>query len=320
MTDEFFPVEMSTIRIDMVLGCDLFLKIPADGTLRYVLYCSGDQTIRHHHLEELQNNHIQNLYIHKEDQGKYFRSLEASLQSIVRGRIDVKVKSQVMYNVAKNIMNDIFEDPRSGTNIERSKDWVSNIVELVMSNEEASTNMLSMVSYDYYTYTHSVNVSVLGLLFSKYIGIDDDRMNVLGTGLLLHDIGKTEIAPELVNKNGKLSNDEFLEIKKHVEAGVHLLKQLGGIDGDSFYAVSQHHERDEGGGYPYGLQGNAIHEYGKIAKIVDVYDALTTRRSYSEARKPFNALTIMKNEMKGNFNWQYLKNFILFLGSGGGGT
>ncbi len=317
-TNDFVPIVMNTIRVGTVPGYDLFLKNQVEGKVRYTLYCSSDHTIRQDHLEELQSNRIQNLYIHKEDQKKYFRYIESSLQSIVKDRIDVKVKSQIVYNVAKNIMTDVFDDPRSGTNVERSRGWVSNVVEHIMTNEGASANMLSMVSYDYYTYTHSVNVSVLGLLFSRYIGLDDDRMNVLGTGLMLHDIGKTQISSEIVNKKGRLSNDEFVEMKKHVEAGALLLKQLGGVDEASFYAVLQHHERDEGGGYPYGLQGNDIHEYGKIAKIVDVYDALTTKRSYSDARKPFNALTIMKNEMKGNFSWQYLKNFILFLGSGGG--
>jgi len=317
-TNDFVPIVMNTIRLDMVTGYDLFVKNLAGGQVRYVLYCSGEHAIRQSHLEELQSNGIQNLYIRNEDQAKYFKYIESSLSSIVKDRIDVKVKSQMVYNVAKNIMTDVFDNPRSGANVERSRGWVSSIVEHIMTNEGASANMLSMVSYDYYTYTHSVNVSVLGLLFSRYIGLDDDKMNDLGLGLMLHDIGKTQIAPELVNKNGKLTNDEFVQIKKHVEAGFVLLKQLGGLDDASFYAILQHHERDEGGGYPRGIKGNDIHEFGKIAKIVDVYDALTTKRSYSDARQPFNALTIMKNEMKGNFSWPYLKHFIMFLGSGGG--
>ena len=317
-TNDFVPVRLSTLMVGTVPGYDLFLKTQVDGVFVYVLYNRGDHALQQHHIEELQNNNVQNVYVHKSDRKKYLRHIESSLQFIIKNRTDVKEKSQLVYNVAMNIMTDIFEDPRAGTNVERSKDWVSNIVEFIMTSEGASSNMLNMVSYDYYTYTHCVNVSILGLLFSKHIGLDDDRMNVLGTGLLLHDIGKTQVAKEIVNKNGQLSNSEFAEMKKHVEAGIFLLKQLGGIDKASFYAVSQHHERDEGGGYPYGLRGNDIHEYGKIAKIVDVYDALTTKRAYSDARKPFNALTIMKNEMKGNFSWPYLKNFILFLGSGGG--
>ena len=317
-TDDVVPIVMNTIQVNRVTGYDLFLKTQAGEKVCYVLYCKGEHAILQSHLEELQSNGIQELYIRKEDQTKYFKYIESSLSSIVKGRIDVKVKSQLVYNVAKNIMTDVFDNPRSGANVERSRGWVSSIVEHIMTNEGSSANMLSMVSYDYYTYTHSVNVSVLGLLFSRYMGLDDDRMNVLGTGLMLHDIGKTQIAPELVNKNGKLSNDEFVQIKKHVELGAILLKQLGGLDESSFYAILQHHEREEGGGYPRGIKGSEIHDYGKIAKIVDVYDALTTKRSYSDARKPFNALTIMKNEMKGSFSWPYLKYFILFLGSGGG--
>jgi HD-GYP domain-containing protein (c-di-GMP phosphodiesterase class II) len=79
----------------------------------------------------------------------------------------------------------------------------------------------------------------------------------------------------------------------------------------------QHHEKYNGKGYPNGLRGDAIHKYGKIAGIIDTYDALTTKRSYADAKKPFLALKIMHDEMKGSFDEKYFKDFILFLGSGG---
>ena len=103
----------------------------------------------------------------------------------------------------------------------------------------------------------------------------------------------------------------------HVELGADILKQTGGVDSASFFPIMQHHEKHNGKGYPNGLKGDAIHKYGKIAGIIDVYDALTTQRSYSDARKPFAALKIMNEEMKGSFDEKYFKDFILFLGSGG---
>jgi len=317
--NDFIPINMNTIRVGIKPKFCFFLKNLLDNEVGYVLYNKGEHAIQQYHLEELQNNKVQNLYIRKNDQGKYYEYIESSLKLVMANEgIDVKEKTSLMYNVAKNIMLDVFNDPRCGTNIERSKNWVANAVGLLMTNKEASSNMLNMVSYDYYTYTHSVNVSVLGLLFAKYIGINNDSMNLLGTGLMLHDIGKTQIDSSLVKRKGRLNNDEFEEMKKHVEKGASILKQIGGLDNESLYAVSQHHEREDGGGYPDGLHGNNIHGFGKIAKIVDVYDALTTNRPYSEARKPLYALTVMGREMKGSFSLRHLKYFIRFLGSSGG--
>ncbi|MBM2835697.1 MAG: hypothetical protein HW406_2858, partial [Candidatus Brocadiaceae bacterium] len=244
--------------------------------------------------------------------------VESSLKHIINDDgVDIKEKAHIVYDAAKNIMSDVFEDPRSGEQVERSKSWVSNTIDLVMRSKGSFSGMMSMISYDYYTYTHSVNVSVVGLLFAKYLGFDGGEMQVFGTGLLLHDVGKTQIDPQIINKKERLNDEEFVRIKMHVEVGADILKQTGGIDSTSFFPIMQHHEKYNGKGYPNGLKGDAIHKYGKISGIIDVYDALTTQRSYSDARKPFAALKIMNEEMKGSFDEKYFKDFILFLGSGG---
>ena len=252
------------------------------------------------------------------DQKIYLKYVESSLKHIINDDgVDIKEKAHIVYDVAKNIMNDIFEDPRSGEHVERSKSWVSNTINFIIRSKDSFSGMMGMISYDYYTYTHSVNVSVLGLLFAKYLGIDGGEMPVFGTGLLLHDVGKTQIESDIINKKGRLNEEEFMRIKMHVEIGADILKQTGGIDSTSFFPIIQHHEKYNGKGYPNGLRGDEIHKHGKIAGIIDVYDALTTRRSYSDARKPFAALKIMNEEMKGSFDEKYFKDFILFLGSGG---
>ncbi|MCR4319922.1 MAG: HD domain-containing protein, partial [Candidatus Brocadiaceae bacterium] len=286
--------------------------------IQYVLYCSGKNVIKSDKIEELQEHQIKRLFIRKEDQKIYLKYVESSLKHIVNDdRVDIKEKARIVYDVAKNIMADVFEDPRSGEQVERSKDWVSNTINLVVRSKDSFSSMMSMISHDYYTYTHSVNVSVLGLLFSKYLGIDGGEMQSFGTGLLLHDVGKTQIDFEIINKKERLNEEEFARIKMHVEIGADILKQTGCAGNTSFFAIMQHHEKHNGKGYPNGLRGDEIHKHGKIAGIIDVYDALTTKRSYSDARKPFAALKIMNEEMKWSFDEKYFKDFILFLGSGG---
>ncbi|MEP9412098.1 MAG: HD domain-containing protein [Candidatus Brocadia sp.] len=319
IADDYIPVSLDTICVGTTVGCNLYLQnCFADAECKYILYCNGRSIISPHKIEELLNNRIQRLFIRKEDEKAYLQYLESRLKHIISdNKMHIKEKVRVVYNVAKNIMMDVFEDPRSGEQVERSKCWVSNTVEFILTNKASLPNMMNMISYDYYTYTHSVNVAVLGLLFSKYLDIKYEEMHALGTGLLLHDIGKTQIEAEIINKKERLNDEEFARIRMHVELGVDILRQIGGIDSMSFFPVMQHHEKGNGKGYPKGLKGEEIHEYGKIASIIDVYDALTTRRSYADARKPFSALKIMKEEMDGSFDGKLFREFILFLGSRG---
>lgn len=317
-TDDYIPILVDTIRIDTTVGCDLYLQNHIDGKVNYILYCSGSNAVKSDKIEELLRNNINRLFIRKKEQKKYLRYVESSLKHIINdGQINNKEKAQLIYNVAKNIMVDIFEDPRSGEQVERSKGWILNTVDFILKSKFALPNMMSMISYDYYTYTHSVNVAVLGLYFSKHLGFKYDEMSVFGTGLLLHDIGKTQIESEIINKREKLDQKEFTRIKMHVELGVDILIEVGGIDSISFLPVMQHHEKCNGKGYPKGLKDSEIHKYGKIASIIDVYDALTTRRSYADARKPFLALKIMRDEMEGSFDAKFFREFVFFLGSRG---
>lgn len=315
---EYIPVILNAIRADTIVGCDLYLQNCINNEIRYVLYCSGTNVVKSDKIQDLQKNQIKRLFIRKEDQKIYLRYVEASLKHIVNDdRVDIKEKAYIVYDVAKNIMNDVFEDPRSGEQVVRSKSWVSNTIDFITRSKGSFSGMMSMISHDYYTYTHSINVSVLGLLFAKYLGFDGGEMPSFGTGLLLHDVGKTQIDPATINKKERLNDEEFARIKMHVEIGADILKQTGCVDSTSFPPIMQHHEKYNGKGYPNGLRGDAIHKYGKIAGIIDVYDAMTTKRPYSDARKPFLALKIMNEEMIGSFDEKYFKDFILFLGSGG---
>src|SRR3990167_8021051 len=211
---EYIPVTLNAIRVDTLVGCDLYLENCINNEVSYVLYCSGKNVIKSDKIEELQEHQIKTLFIRKEDKKIYLKYVESSLKHIINDdRVDIKEKAHIVYDVAKNIMVDVFEDPRSGEQVERSKDWVSNTIDFIIRNQGSFLSMISMISYDYYTYTHSVNVSVLGLLFAKYLGFDGDEMQFFGTGMLLRDVGKTQIDSEIINKKERLNEEEFTRIK-----------------------------------------------------------------------------------------------------------
>ena len=218
-----------------------------------------------------------------------------------------------MHGAATNLVKDLFEDPRSGS-VERTKTFAHNMVDYVLKDTKAAESLINIAVYEYYTYTHSVNMAAVGTLFGQDLGLGVADLKGLCAGILLHDVGKTRISTDILNKKGKLTKEEFEEVKKHPEMGVEILKETGNGFTDEYLITLQHHENYDGTGYPRGLKGDEILRCGKVARIIDVYDALTTDRPYAKAIRPFAALKEMKEKMSNCFDKELFKEFILFSG------
>ncbi|MFA6498784.1 MAG: HD domain-containing phosphohydrolase [Desulfurivibrionaceae bacterium] len=258
------------------------------------------------------------LYITQESVKKFENFMEDSLESIIiNTAIPLEQKSSLVHDCARNIMRDVFDDPRSGNNISRAKNITSNILDLTLTDPQAIRQLLSLGSHDYYTFSHCVNVAVFGIgLWLMIHKGDDKELHDFALGCLLHDVGKSQIVDSILNKQGKLDFEEFEIIKKHPGQGHWLMaKHASEVTLD---VIMHHHEKINGNGYPHGLKGDQISDNAKIATIADVYDALTTNRPYAGARRPLSALTMMKEEMVGHFEQRRFEEFILFLGGKSG--
>jgi putative nucleotidyltransferase with HDIG domain len=187
------------------------------------------------------------------------------------------------------------------------------MVDTILENKAAASDLLSLRTHDYYTYTHSVNVAVLSLGLGIAMGLPKWDVEKLGIGALLHDVGKSTIPSTIINKPGRLDDGEYSIIKTHVSEGEKILRSGKEIPEESFIAVSEHHERLSGRGYPSKKSGEDIHPFGRITSIVDCYDAMTTERSYQPARTPFYALSIITHEA-GDYDKELLTLFIKMLG------
>ncbi|MDD3732724.1 MAG: HD-GYP domain-containing protein, partial [candidate division Zixibacteria bacterium] len=177
-------------------------------------------------------------------------------------------------------------------------------------------NLLKVMSFDYYTYSHSVNVCTFSLALARYIGIDDiDELNILGTGALLHDVGKIRIDEAILNKKEPLTEEEVDIIQMHPYWGYEILQETDLLSAVSYYPIVQHHEREDRSGYPRKLGADEIHLYSKIVAIADVFDAMTTRRVYRSAIEPYPALKEMFENRKA-FNIHLLEQFTLMMGPG----
>ena len=311
---EYLPVDLSSLKTDTKVGCDLYLLVKSGADSRYILYCRGDAIFESSKREMLLGKNISRLFITKEDQQKYYEYLENNFQSIISDTsISPGERTKIVHSAATNLVKDLFNDPRSG-NVERTKTFAYNMVDYVLKDNDAAHSLLKIAVHEYYTYTHSVNVAAVGTLFAKSIGFKNEDLRELCSGILLHDVGKTRISTDILNKKGKLTKEEFDEIKKHPELGIEVLDEADIEFKEERIITIQHHENDDGTGYPHGLKKDEIHLSGKIARIIDVYDALTTKRTYADAVRPFAALVEMKEKMSNCFDNELLMEFIRFLG------
>lgn len=146
---------------------------------------------------------------------------------------------------------------------------------------------------DQYTFVHSLNVTVYSLALGIEFGLNSEQLELLGLSAVLHDVGKMLIPNEIITKPGKLTDNEYDEIKRHTNLGYDLLKNISNIPYIVPICAYQHHERLDGSGYPQGLQSENIHLYAKIIGIADVYDAVTSDRVYKKGVMPNEALEIL---------------------------
>lgn len=159
------------------------------------------------------------------------------------------------------------------------------------------------------TYLHSLNVGMISAIIGKWSGMSDEDQHMLVTCGLFHDIGKLMIPPEILNKPGRLTDEEFKIMKSHTVKGYEIIKDLP-LDDHIKNCALMHHEKIDGSGYPYGLKGNEIDEFAKILTIADVYDALTAARIYRGPMCPFDAIEIFEKDGFHLYETKYLLKFL----------
>jgi len=201
-------------------------------------------------------------------------------------------KAGKLHNEAKNLVSNVLRDVKTGKaiDIEAFDTLAEGMVDSVLRNHNALACLGRIRQKDNYLLEHSVNLAVLMGIFARAMKLDRNTMHQAVLGAMLHDIGKVLVPDEVLHKPGKLSDDEFAVMRKHVIYSKELLQQTPGIKPLTINVAAQHHERIDGSGYPLGLQGCDICREGKMVAIADVYDAITADRVYHKGMAPTAAL------------------------------
>ena len=225
-------------------------------------------------------------------------------------------RARKLHAEANRIVHNMMNDVRLGKQIEieQIEPVVERIMESIFRQQDALLPLAQLKSHDEYTFQHSVSGCALLTAFCRAMELPKEVIREIAIGALLHDVGKATIPDKILNKPGKLTDDEFIVIQSHVVQSKIILQATPGISPIALNVAAQHHERFDGSGYPNKLKGEDISRFGQMSAIVDVYDAITSNRCYHKGMAPTEALRKMLEWSNSHFNPELTQVFIRSLG------
>lgn len=216
----------------------------------------------------------------------------------------------------KGYISHILHETRLGHTVDtqQAQLLVNDMVDCIINNPHALVWFTNLKDKNEYTANHSLNVCIIALAFGNFCQLDREQLNILGFGALFHDIGKMKVPLAILDKPGKLTTEEFEEVRRHPVYGYNLLKADSDFPQDALDIVLSHHERNDGSGYPHGRKAEQIQYLAKLVSVVDTYDAITTRRVYHDPITPHEALSRMFHFVPVHFDQKLVEQFIKCLG------
>jgi HD-GYP domain-containing protein (c-di-GMP phosphodiesterase class II) len=299
--NNFFRIRLNTIRPDKVTNFDIFLLV---GN-KYICFLRAGDKISDGRIEQLRSKDTGNsFFVRVEDKQLYHSWVREEINS---SSIDVFSKAKILHESSIALMEDLFENPDVNKALDESRPIINDFIRFMDSSPEAMGYMISLSGHDFYTYSHSLDVSIYSLGLGRALGYSTKDIEELGVGSLFHDIGKRNVSLDILCKKGSLSDPEWEQMKMHPQYGLVILNNNPLISDAVKATCFEHHESWSGNGYPQQLIGDEIHPFARIVAITDTYDAMTTQRSYNVPMKPLDAVNMMKEKLAGRYDPEILK-------------
>ena len=227
-----------------------------------------------------------------EDENISPQTLETIEKLKVPDRAKVKLSESVKKRVSEGIQY-LFSNTSSEAFTDTANHIANDLMKAISDNDAIAIDISALKVSDEYTFTHSVDVATMAMVIAKKHGMSEKEIQEIGISGLLHDVGKSQIPNEILNKAGRLTEEEFALMKQHSLFGFKILKEKDSISQAISLGVLQHHEKINGQGYPLGLKADQISPYAKVLSVADVYDALVTERPYKKAFSQNDAIEII---------------------------
>ncbi len=204
----------------------------------------------------------------------------------------VKLSESVRKRVAEGIQY-LYQDTNSENFTDATKSITDDLMKAISDNDAIAVDISALKVSDEYTFKHSVDVATMSMIVAKQYGCSNEEVYEIGISGLLHDIGKSQIPNEVLNKAGKLTDEEFALMKQHSVLGYRVLQNKQDLSDNIKMGVLQHHEKVNGKGYPMGVNAGKINLFAKIISVADIYDALVTERPYKKPFSPRDAVEMI---------------------------
>lgn len=270
-------------------------------------------------IDYLQNKGVNGVYIREgeEDPEEIVIPLytqEVIAKTRVEDRTKVKLSESVRQRVGEGIQY-LYSNTSEGSFAEATNNITNELMNAIFENDAIAVDVGMLKVSDEYTFKHSVDVATMAMVIGKQYGLNKDAIRDIGIAGLLHDVGKSRIPNEVLNKPGRLDDDEFALMKQHSLFGFQILKEKDEFSDAIMRGVLQHHEKIDGSGYPLGVQHDKIHPYARIISVADIYDALVTERPYKNAfskRDAVEMIMAMTRELDMKSMTSFLESVILY--------
>jgi HD-GYP domain-containing protein (c-di-GMP phosphodiesterase class II) len=282
----------------------------------YTLFARSGEAVTGVRREMLGEYGVGTVYIHRDERDNYRAYMRRHLPGVLSGgTLPAAEKANLFYHNCCEVVRDLIRqrlpqglsDVHGRLFVGYARDSVA-----FLCSEAGLARMGALMTHDYDVYAHGVHVFVYTVFLLRSLGLPTPTLVQAGVGALLHDSGKEAVDAAILTKPGRLTPEEFLAVQEHPALGVRLCRGLS-LSRLARECILLHHEKLDGRGYPGGRSGEAIPVHVRAVSLADVYDALTSRRCYADAVRPFEALRIMRHEMAGSFDVDLYKRFVMLL-------
>lgn len=273
------------------------------------------------HIDALQKMNITGVYIREGEEEPEEINIEITPETaavIEKNRIEDRAKVKLSESVKKRVSEGIqylYSNTSSDSFTSAANNIADDLMKAITENDALALDIGALKISDEYTFKHSVDVATISMIIAKKSKLSNTDISKIGVAGLLHDVGKSQVPNEILNKAGRLTEDEFEIMKKHSLFGYNILKEKPDISADILMGVLQHHEKLNGRGYPMGIKAEQISPYAKIISIADIYDALVTERPYKKAfsqRDAIEMIMAMTEDLDVNAMKSFLNSVILY--------
>lgn len=297
---KYTRIRLGSVPTNRSIPFDLYIQV-GDRFVHYLR--AGDQII-----EEKKSQLIKKAADHFFIPTTAMPKFKAFINGIVQSdTVGVAEKASILRESSMALVEELFENPNIEQALIQSQEVVDHFIDLMQGEADAMAHLIGLSGHDFYTYNHSVDVSVYSLGLGQRMGYSGQELKELGLGGLFHDIGKRNIPLSIICKDGPLDDSEWEEMKKHPQYGLAILNKQE-ISEAIKACCFEHHESFLGGnGYPQQLKGTEIHPMARIVSLVDTYDALTTKRSYNDPMSPRMAIEFIRDKIYQKFDPDVVK-------------